>query len=49
MNVGFLYSELDDMDFGEMLDIVNVTLNTIDAIERKPKIRQATQADFDRF
>ena len=47
MNVGLLYSELDDMDFGEMLDIVNVTLNTIDAIERKPKIRQATQADFD--
>lgn len=48
MNVGLMFSELDDMDFGEMLDIMNVTLNNIHSSD-KPKVRQATQADFDRF
>lgn len=48
MNVGLMFSELDDMEFGEMLDIMNVTLNNIQSSD-KPKVRKATQADFDRF
>ena len=40
--------DVDDMEIGMLMDIIITNNNIIDA-DDKPKVRQATQADFDRF
>lgn len=49
--VGFSITEIDEMDIGFMLDIALQTgLDAQRATEpKKPKVRKATQADFDRM
>lgn len=46
--LGMTVKDVDDMEIGMILDIIT-TYNNIAETPKKPKVRQATQADFDRF
>lgn len=41
-------SEIDELEVGELLDII-ITFNNESDNEDKQQVRNATQADFDRF
>ena len=45
---GMTVKDVDDMEIGMLMDIIITNNNIIDA-DDKPKVRQATQADFDKF
>lgn len=48
LRLGMTVKDVDDMEIGMLMDIIITNNNIIDA-DDKPKVRQATQADFDRF
>lgn len=48
LRLGLTVKDVDDMEIGMLMDIIITNNNIIDA-DDKPKVRQATQADFDRF
>lgn len=48
IRVGLRMSEIDELEIGELLDII-ITFNNESENEDKSQIRNATQADFDRF
>ena len=48
IRVGLRMSEIDELEIGELLDII-ITFNNESESEDKSQIRNATQADFDRF
>lgn len=48
LRLGMSVKDVDDMEIGMLMDIIITNNNIIDA-DDKPKVRQATQADFDRF
>lgn len=48
LRLGMTVRDVDDMEIGMLMDIIITNNNIIDA-DDKPKVRQATQADFDRF
>lgn len=48
LRLGMTVKDVDDMEIGMLMDIIITNNNIIDA-DDKPKIRQATQADFDIF
>lgn len=49
-NLGLTLKDLDLVDIGMMIDLVTTHNNIMDDVnDDKPKVRQATQEDFDRF
>ena len=48
LRLGMTVKDVDDMEIGMLMDIIITNNNIIDA-DDKPKVRQATQADFDNF
>lgn len=48
LRLGMTVKDVDDMEIGLLMDIIITNNNIIDA-DDKPKVRQATQADFDKF
>lgn len=48
LRLGMTVKDVDDMEIGMLMDIIITNNNIIDA-DDKPKVRQATQADFDIF
>lgn len=48
LRLGMTVKDVDEMEIGMLMDIIITNNNIIDA-DDKPKVRQATQADFDRF
>lgn len=48
IRVGLRMSEIDELEIGELLDII-ITFNNESDNEDKQQVRNATQADFDRF
>lgn len=48
IRVGLRMSEIDGLEIGELLDII-ITFNNESDNEDKQQVRNATQADFDRF
>ena len=48
IRVGLRMSEIDELEIGELLDII-ITFNNESENEDKSQIRNATQSDFDRF
>lgn len=40
--------DIDELEIGELLDII-ITFNNEVVTDEKPKVRNATQSDFDRF
>lgn len=48
LRLGMTVRDVDDMEIGMLMDIIITNNNIIDA-DDKPKVRQATQADFDKF
>lgn len=48
LRLGMTVKDVDDMEIGMLMDIIITSNNIIDA-DDKPKVRQATQADFDKF
>lgn len=48
LRLGMTVKDVDDMEIGMLMDIIITNNNIIDA-DDKPKVRQATQADFDKF
>lgn len=48
IRVGLRMSEIDDLEIGELLDVI-ITFNNESDNEDKQQVRNATQADFDRF
>ena len=48
LRLGMTVKDVDDMEIGMLMDIIITNNNIIDT-DDKPKVRQATQADFDNF
>lgn len=48
LRLGMTVKDVDDMEIGMLMDIIITNNNIIDA-DDNPKVRQATQADFDKF
>lgn len=48
LRLGMTVKDVDDMEIGMLMDIIITNNNIIDA-DDKQKVRQATQADFDKF
>lgn len=48
IRVGLRMSEIDELEIGELLDII-ITFNNESDNGDKQQVRNATQADFDRF
>lgn len=48
LRLGMTVKDVDEMEIGMLMDIIITNNNIIDA-DDKPKVRQATQADFDKF
>lgn len=48
LRLGMTVKDVDEMEIGMLMDIIITNNNIIDA-DNKPKVRQATQADFDNF
>lgn len=48
LRLGMTVRDVDEMEIGMLMDIIITNNNIIDSND-KPKVRQATQADFDRF
>lgn len=51
-HAGYSLSEIDDMDPGYLVDLLTAQANMnkrAREAEKKPKVRKATQADFDAF
>lgn len=48
LRLGMTVHDVDEMEIGMLMDIIITNNNIIDA-DDKPKVRQATQADFDIF
>lgn len=48
LRLGMTVKDVDDMEIGMLMDIIITNNNIIDA-DDKPKVKQATQADFDKF
>lgn len=49
---GLTLNDMDDMDIGEILDIISVTSDILEdskVDDKKPRVRKATQEDIDRF
>ena len=49
IRIGLSLSDVSQMDFGEMIDIVITFNNRFLIDDEKPKVRNATQKDFDAF
>lgn len=48
LRLGMTVKDVDEMEIGMLMDII-ITNNNIIDVDDKPKVRQATQADFDNF
>lgn len=48
IRVGLRMNEIDELEIGELLDII-ITFNNENEKDEKSKVRNATQDDFDRF
>lgn len=48
LRLGMTVRDVDEIEIGMLMDIIITNNNIIDA-DDKPKVRQATQADFDIF